>query len=395
MNAVRKLFSALLCLGLALALCAAAGAQGGEDKIAFPNGLTVDAEAESLDLSALKEEDLEQALAGLAQMKKLKRVELGEERGEELSWDAILQLEEAAPQAAFDYRFTLYGRSFSLQDKEMDLNHTGIYDGGELVRQVIACMPRLNYLCMDSCGVSNEDMAAIRDDFPNIEVVWRIWFGNCYSVRTNVEKILASQAGIGGNLTSEELNRTIVYCTKLKYLDLGHNLEIRDISFLNAMPEMEVLILAINHLGDISPIANCPKLEYLELFMSDISDLSPLKDLKELRHLNISDCPEIRDISPLFGLDLERLSLGAVYSFPPEQIEEFKSLHPDCWVDDYGYDASQGGWRWSSDYDDDPDYKQMDYYIAGCHPRYALLRQQFGYRGDYSDYSFTWLDPNY
>lgn len=46
---------------------------------------------------------------------------------------------------------------------------------------------------MDSCGVSDEEMAAIRDDFPDVNVVWRIWFGTGYSVRTDVEKILASQ----------------------------------------------------------------------------------------------------------------------------------------------------------------------------------------------------------
>lgn len=350
---------------------------------------------ESLDLSGLKHTGVQAAVEQLKALPGLKTADLGEERENGPTWADIRALEEAAPQAAFSYRFTLYGKSFTLQDEEMDLNHIPVNDRGELVRQVIACMPRLRWLCMDSCGVSNEDMASIREDFPEIEVVWRIWFGTAYSVRTDVEKILASQPYIGGNLMSEELNRTIVYCSKLKYLDLGHNHEIRDISFVRGMPDLEVLILALNHLGDLSPLEDCPKLEYLEIFMSDVSDLTPLKDLKELRHLNMCDCFEIVDITPLYGLDLERLSFGNYSNIPKDQIEEFKRLHPDCWVDDFSSNPSQTGWRWNIDYDDDPEYMAKDYYQAGIHPRYALLIEQFGYHGENSDYSYSWLDPNY
>ncbi|MBQ4224266.1 MAG: leucine-rich repeat domain-containing protein, partial [Prevotella sp.] len=43
------------------------------------------------------------------------------------------------------------------------------------------------------------------------------------------------------------------YCTKLKGLDLGHN-AITDISFIENMPHLRVLILADNDLTDISPL---------------------------------------------------------------------------------------------------------------------------------------------
>ena len=64
-------------------------------------------------------------------------------------------------------------------------------------------------------------------------------------------------------------------------------------------------------------------------------------------------------------------------------------------MDDFSYNPSQVGWRWNSDYDNDPDYMAKDYYLPGCHPRYALLREQFGYSGENSAYSYSWLDPNY
>ena len=357
-------------------------------------GAEAELEAERVDLSALRATEVERVLPRLRLMPRLRLVELGSERAEGPDWEQIRELEEAAANADLRYRFTIGDRTFDLADTELDLNHIPMTDEGEQVRRIIACMPNLNYLCMDSCGVSNEAMAAIRDDYPWVEVVWRIWFGDCYSVRTNVEKILASIPGIGGNLKSEELDRTLIYCTKVKYLDLGHNVTIRDVEFLRYMPDLEVLILAMNHLGDLGPLADCHKLEYLELFLSDISDLSPLSGLTELRHLNIGVCHSLEDLTPLYGLELERLYIGQDTGVPRSQIEEYERLHPDCEVDKIAIDTSSGAWRYTSAHDEDPDYMAQEYYEPGLAPRFALLRKQFGYHGEQSEYSFTWLDPD-
>ena len=355
----------------------------------------VRADATVLLLNELSHDGVKEAVAVLRQLPQLRMVELGEERENGPTWADIRALEDAAPQAEFYYSFTLYKKPFTLQDREMDLNHIRIEDEGALVREVVACMPKLEWLCMDSCKVSNKAMAEIRDEFPAVEVVWRVWFGSAYSVRTDVEKILASNPGVGGNLTSDELNKVLIYCTKVKYLDLGHNWSIRDASFVSYMPELEVLILAINHLEDISPLADCPKLEYLELFMTDFDDLSPLAGLRELRHLNIGINMHITDLSPLYGLELERLYIGSSTGIPREQMEEYARLHPDCEIDMTHEDTSVGAWRFTDAWDNDPDYMAQDYYLVGCAPRYALLREQFGYHGDNSDYSFSWKDPNY
>ena len=357
-------------------------------------GQEVELESESVDLSALSGAETAEVLPRLRLMPRLRRVALGAERENGPDWEQLRALSEAAANADLDYRFTIGGREFNLNATELDLNHIPMEDEGALVRQVIACMPNLNRLVMDSCGVSNEAMASIRDDYPWVEVVWRIWFGDCYSVRTDVEKILASIPGIGGNLKSEELDRTLIYCTKLKYLDLGHNVTIRDVEFLRYMPDLEVLILAMNHLGDLSPLADCHKLEYLELFLSDISDLSPLSGLTELRHLNIGVCHMLEDLTPIYGLELERLYVGQDTGIPREQIEEYERLHPDCEVDKIAIDTSSGTWRYTHEHDEDPDYMAQEYDEPGLAPRFALLRRQFGYNGEKSDYSFTWLDPD-
>ena len=53
-----------------------------------------------------------------------------------------------------------------------------------------------------------------------------------------------------------------------------------------------------------------------------------------------------------------------------------------------------GAWRYTNKYDEDPEYMAQEYYEPGMAPRFALLRKQFGYHGEKSEYSFTWLDPD-
>ena len=337
-------------------------------------------EAESLDLSSLTADEVEQVLPRLRLMPRLRLVELGGERAEGPDWEQIRELEEAAANADFSYRFSIADRNFNLRDSELDLNHIPMTDEGALVRRIIACMPNLNYLCMDSCEVSNEAMAAIRDDYPWVEVVWRIWFGATYSVRTNVERILASKTSWGGEMHGRDV-QVLKYCTKVKYLDLGHNNNIDDITFVRCMPDLEVFIIAMNSIVDISPLEDCHKLEYLELFMTFVADLSPLSGLTELRHLNVGMCYYLEDITPLYGLDLERFFIGTAHGVPKEQIDEYKRLHPDCEVNDVSYDTSNGRWRYE------------DEYGTEFAPRYALLREQFNY--DERAYSVYWLDPDY
>ena len=345
-----------------------------------------------IDLSTLTSHRVDEAARLLACMPRLETFHLaGEDEQEHLSWAEIRRLCEAAPTAAPDFSFTLYKVPLNTSDTVMDINHCKVPDNCAQIREILPCMPRLETLIMDSCGVPSEEMEKLRNEFPNIEVVWRIWFGTGYSVRTDVEKILASQTSKGGIVDNAEAAK-LRYCTHIKYLDLGHNESITDLSFLTSMPDLEVLIIAMNPLGDLTPLASCPKLEYLEMFFSDIYDISPLAECHELRHLNIGMCDYLTDITPLYGLEhLERVYIGCLTPIPPEQVEELRRLHPDCEINDVDYDTSIGAWRWTHEFDEDPEYMAQDYYREGMAPRYALLRQQFDY--DHRAYSFAWLDP--
>ena len=364
----------------------------------FGKELTLD--ATSLNLKKASSKEIRASLDTIAVLHDLKKIDLGsDEREEAFSWEDILALREAAPEAEIAYRFTLYDREINLSDKTLDLSYVQITDNAEALLAAARCMPNLQTLDMDSCGIGNQRMEEIRNALPNTEVIWRIFFGTTYTARTDVERILASSPSYGGTLRNQDIE-VLKYCTKIKYLDIGHNEAITDLSVVNYMPDLEVLIIAMNPLGDLTPLAKCEKLEYLELFYSKTDDLSPLAEVKSLKHLNVGHCPYLHDISPIYDLELERFYLGNFLScpVPEEQVDHYRELHPDCEVDNTAYESSEAGWRRAANLEGEELewYKQQPYYSEerkNYAPRYSLLRDQMGY--DTLAYSVTWKDETY
>ena len=353
-----------------------------------------------LDLTQVSPAEIHASLDTISALKNLKEIHLGsDERDDAPTWEEILALREAAPVAGIDYSFRIFELPFTLEDEEVDISYHPVRNNWPEILAIAKCMPNLKTLLMDSCGVGNEDMAAIRDALPDTEVVWRINFGATYSARTNVIKILASKPSLGGTLYNSDLE-VFKYFTKIKYLDIGHNETITDLSFVRYMPDLEVLIIAMNPLGDLSPLADCEHLEYLELFYSNTDDLSPLAGLKTLKHLNVGHCPYLTDISPIYDLELERFYLGRFEDcpVPAQQVDNYRKLHPDCEVENTSWESSEGAWRrgrclegeeleW---FKQQPYFNEDRIYYA---PRYALLCDQMGY--DSLAYTVSWYDPDY
>ena len=370
-------------------------------------GQPLDPTTESLDLTELKGEDAESAAAALSGLPALKEITLaGGEGG--LSLEQALLIANAAPKAVVSYPVSLYGVDFDLSDEGLDLNHIWMDDQGEAVRQVLPCMRACTWLDMDSCGVDNEHMAQIREENPNVEVIWRVNFGSNYSVRTNVTKILASMPSKGGALY-DSVGDALQYCTKVRYLDLGHNDGITDFSFIRNMPDLEVVIISMTGISDLSPFTECHNLLYMEAGNTRISDLSPLAECKSLKHLNIGTNIGIRDISPLYDLDLKRLWIGSYTPVPGDQVAEMQERHPSCIIDtsapsglERGADGgalNEGfilGWKNYQNYLTDD---WAVYSATGNFPAqrpigwFKVIYKCFEYDKATGAYAFSWNDP--
>ena len=353
------------------------------DFLAVVDGEVLDSNASSIDLSRMRHEDAAGLALILSYMENLKTVELGvqAEGEDQIPWEDVALLKASCPDATFHYSFRLYGRDLDLNAEKLDFRNAEVDDNGAALYSVLACMNHCTYLDMDGTDVENEELGKLRDLFPQTKIVWRVWFGTNYSVRTDAERILASKPTVGGMIYDPS---PLQYCTEIKYLDLGHNDEMTDLSFTMYMPKLEVLIIAMTGVTDISPLKNCERLEYLELNSTDIGDLSPLEGHTALRHLNIGCCPNIHDISPLYGISaMERLWIGNQTPVPAAQVAEMRAAAPRCTVNTTTSDPHGEAWRFT-DYDPEiPKY----YWV----PRHELLREQMGY--NYQEYSFYWLDP--
>ena len=83
---------------------------------------------------------------------------------------------------------------------------------------------------------------------------------------------------------------------------------------------------------------------------------------------------------------------------PPEQVDHYRELHPDCEVDNESWESSEGAWRRAACLEGEELewYQKQPYYSEerrNYAPRYALLRDQMGYDGLL--YSTKWNDPTW
>ena len=255
-------------------------------ELSFPEGSVYPLDATRVSLHKLKHKDVAEAAELLKQMPALERIDMGtdgawtklnrEELNAEtaaverplnatrdLTWADLRTLQEAAPQAELEYRFVFYGRYLSTLSEEMDLNHSVMTDEGAAVREILPLMKHCKRLDMDSCGVSSERMAEIRDAYPDMEVIWRIWFANDqFTMRTDSERLWCANFY---PYMWDEYTQELKYLTNLKYLDLGHNLELHDWNFMRTMTNLEVCIITASGWDTLDMLENSTKLEFLEI----------------------------------------------------------------------------------------------------------------------------------
>ena len=365
--------------------------------VTLPDGTVLPSDTTSYDMSGMSIEECERFSAWLMLLPELKSVNLGRE-GNQFTWDDIACLRTLMPKTEFKYAFKLYGTDCDLSNTRISLYYIPVDDDAAELEYIMPLMPQLNYIDMDGCGLPPWRCEEIMLTHPGVKVVFRVWFGENYSVRTDVERILASSPTRGG-LVSPENYDGLFYCHDVKYLDLGHNTSMTDISFVREMPKLEVAILSMCNWSDASPLADCHELEYLEMFNTLCTDLRPLSGLTKLRHLNIAsigvDQPyeeqvSLTDISLLYSLTgLERLWIGAINPVPAEQVAEMQKRAPQCEINtEVGIDPAGGRWR----YVELANY--VDTYVDTYHDRYIKLREQFG-NYESSVYSLAWNDPLY
>ena len=298
------------------------------------NGVEMGPETVTLDLSSMTPEQVDIYAQRLAMLPNLNRVELMKADGKcNLTTADIQKLQDALPNVTFNYiyEFELFGKTLSTGDERVEFVKVQIGDEGEpQIREALDKLVNCKYFLLDDCGLSNETMARIRDDYPHIKIVWRVFQHNKNRSWLTDTEVVRAVYGI------EDSNSDFLkYCTDAKYIDLGHNTNMIDISFCAYMPNLEIAILSGSPIKDLSPLANCKKLEFLELgWCGHITDVSPLAACDSLKYLNISHT-SIKNVDTLTGLKLEMLSFvnsGNKAKMTEAMWKDIQSKMPDCWI---------------------------------------------------------------
>ena len=286
----------------------------------------------AVDLSAMESAQVDSYASQIAACPNVVWVELMSESGtSNLSVADVKKLQQANPNVIFHYTFKLYGKTVSTTDEKVEFKNVSIGNNGEeTIRAALDILSGCRYFKLDNCGLSNELLAQIRDDYPKANVVWRIYQTNKNRSWLTDTEVLRAVYGV-----NDKNSGVFKYCTKVKYMDFGHNTEMVDISFLAYMPDLEIAILSGSPIKDLTPVANCKKLEWLEIaWCGNVKDISPLSQCDSLKYLNLAHA-RVKDLSPVFGLKLEMLSYvnsGNRSGLTTEYWQSVQEALPNCWL---------------------------------------------------------------
>lgn len=306
-----------------------------------------DSEAEKLSLPGFRSD----YIALLKYFTKLEEVDMM--GGEKRSYADLKRLQERYPDVQFKCSFDLSGLGYpeielDSDTESLDLSYMEV-TSLDILRTYLNVMPNLAELVMLDCGPTNEEMAQLREDYPNTKVVWMLHLGY-HELRTDIISFSTMSSEYESRPINSEQCEVFKYCTDIMALDLGHQ-DLTDISFLYYMPNLRVLILADNEITDMTPIGSLTELRYLEIFMNYyITDFEPLTHCQKLEDLNLSYVYTPEDYESLYQLpNLQRLWMIGCYLSWSRTLEILDNIPEGCKFQ-YGsneYGSTGAGWRTS------------------------------------------------
>lgn len=230
---------------------------------------------------------------------------------------------------------------------EIDLGKMAVQDMDDFIN-FLRKLPNLKKVDMYTTRITTKNIDKLVEAFPDIEFGWTMRIGD-HLVRTDATAF-STLHNNSSQMHTEKQFKYLKYCKNMLALDIGHN-AVKDLDFLYDMPQLKVLIVACNiNLRDITPIGSLKDLEYLELFKNDIHDISCLANCTNLIDLNIC-FNRVKDWTPLHGLNkLERLWVYNSNNYSndipvdKEVVRALKEALPQCHVDSTSF-STLGGWR--------------------------------------------------
>lgn len=255
-------------------------------------------------------------------------------------YDALLELYHALPDCDVFWNYEFEGKLYSSRDEKLKVRSA---DG---LTDAVRYLPNLNYIDLIDSDASLSDLDACYEINPDAFYYWEFYFDG-YVIRTDI-KCYSTFHGAGEyRYKDEEMYPIFKYCKYLRALDVGHN-DLKDMTYIGKLTDLEILILADNLVEDASPLANLKNLWYLEIFMCYyIENYDFLYELPKLTDINACYCEKLENLDflgsmPDFKFGFFKFT-GATQSMAIEWMEKI----PDCdiVISDGDRESVSGNWR--------------------------------------------------
>ncbi len=313
-------------------------------------GLSVPNTSETLDLTQAQIPDIASLESALRLLPELKSVDLS---GHAFSFEDMDALQAAFPDLSFNFSFEVFSQQVTTETTRLDLRGNSFSTPEEVAKKLIY-LPNLTYADLCDCGLTNEEMETLMQQFPDVKFVWTITVG-AWEMRTDITAFskgnrhefpndMGRFVGEGSTNLHDADIEPLKYCTDLVYLDLGHGNRITDVSALAGLQKLRVLIVSMNKIEDITPLAQLQALECLEIYQNPITDISVVTSLPNLKYLNCSSIL-LDDITPLLGLtQLKMLWFVHNKNVTEAQREQLENTLPECEICFSAESSGEGGW---------------------------------------------------
>ncbi len=289
------------------------------------------------------------------------------------SAESLLQLMEAYPDITFTWDKTVLGKTFNSAATEYDLTETNLItnkpngwgpalDASETSRitadleKAMRYFPNAEKVIVPQCALDNETMSAFREKMrQDYKVVWTVYVTK-KPIRTDATIIHSSALKV---CFIDEQSQDLKYCEDAVIVDIGHSY-VKDISWVEHMPNLQYLILTHNWVKDLSPLSSCKKLIYLEIYWNEhIQDYTPLQGCTALVDLNLSGT--YADIEPLKKLTWVKNLWANCCGLTDAEYRELSEALPDTYIEYRGGDYTSYGWRQVQGYFDMRDMMGLPY----------------------------------
>lgn len=316
---------------LVLLLCGCSATQSADTPAPTPSPQPTPEPSEYVITNESRDEIL-----ALGEIKSLRRIDAKASR----EYDALLELCALLPDCEIYWEYELQGEVYGSDTSSLKCSSL------EGLEDAVRYLPELEYIDLLEAGADVEDLDRLSAINPDIFFLWEFKHDG-FTIRTDIQ-VYSSLRGRGSRrFTDEDMYPMLKYCTKLRALDLGH-CDLRDISLIGELEQLEVLILADNpNLVDASPIGNLENLIYMELFQCDkIEDYSFLNKLSKMKDLNLCYDP-IPNLDFLENMPDISFLMVKYTGIDKEEIEYWKEIYPDTRfvLYDGNIHSCDSGWR--------------------------------------------------